>query len=542
MEQRRNERAGGNVRSPRKPADNAKILQQPRRESNPVLLGWEASSLTTTPPRPIKKPVLRASYSQSANGYSHTKGPATPLLRCFLSYLRAPPTWRCFARLRPRSVEAIRVTSHAYQVPHRSYAQLPELAGSVLVMLGNTSSLNKAQKNYVIFILCILFYIVSAVTSLFSLLQLDTVCCANVMTKMGPRSCSGQITRLPPKRTWFDSGGGGDFRKWESCRTMPLVGEFSRVSPVSPRPCIPALHHTHLTSPSLFLKTSMFRAARIPSLTYFSLSLRYLCYDYNLWLSQTIGITSSHSTPSCIGFLRNYSSLYRDAPHLLDLPVLTSTMPDSGEGSEAAAPVGRWEEGVGESLPRALSGGNRRPPSQRMLRVCRCWTAADASTTSPETARTKQYRGETAAYDANSGGTGAAVAERLACLSPTKANRVPSPAGTMLLVGGFSRGSPISPALSPRHGSMTTSITSSALNTSLLRAAQISSLTILNRQNGVTVPLMWACTFSDRLLSALGTGFSSDWLPRGSKPSLLVGLHVGMSFPVVPIGEVCSGV
>ncbi|KAJ8877790.1 hypothetical protein PR048_022246 [Dryococelus australis] len=30
--------------------------------------------------------------------------------------------------------------------------------------------------------------------------------------------------------------GSPDFRKWESCRTMPLVGEFSRGSPVSPTP------------------------------------------------------------------------------------------------------------------------------------------------------------------------------------------------------------------------------------------------------------------------------------------------------------------
>ncbi|KAJ8880205.1 hypothetical protein PR048_016671 [Dryococelus australis] len=41
-----------------------------------------------------------------------------------------------------------------------------------------------------------------------------------------------------------------DFRKWESCRTMPLVGEFSRRSPVSPAPSfrrcsiLPSLH-TH---------------------------------------------------------------------------------------------------------------------------------------------------------------------------------------------------------------------------------------------------------------------------------------------------------
>ncbi|KAJ8894464.1 hypothetical protein PR048_007118 [Dryococelus australis] len=64
-----------------------------------------------------------------------------------------------------------------------------------------------------------------------------------------------------------------------------------------------------------------------------------------------------------------------------------------------------------------------------------------------------------------------AVAERLARSPPTKANRVQSPAGslldfcrwescrTLLLVGGFSRGSPVSPALSFRRRYVLTSIT-----------------------------------------------------------------------------------
>ncbi|KAJ8866508.1 hypothetical protein PR048_032351 [Dryococelus australis] len=44
---------------------------------------------------------------------------------------------------------------------------------------------------------------------------------------------------------------------WESCRTMPLVGGvFSWISR-SPRPCIPALLHTRLASPSSALKTSL---------------------------------------------------------------------------------------------------------------------------------------------------------------------------------------------------------------------------------------------------------------------------------------------
>ncbi|KAJ8871509.1 hypothetical protein PR048_027831 [Dryococelus australis] len=47
-----------------------------------------------------------------------------------------------------------------------------------------------------------------------------------------------------------------DFRKWESCHTMPLVGGFSLRPPVSLDPCIPALLHSHLISLSSALKTS----------------------------------------------------------------------------------------------------------------------------------------------------------------------------------------------------------------------------------------------------------------------------------------------
>ncbi|KAJ8875323.1 hypothetical protein PR048_023218 [Dryococelus australis] len=83
----------------------------------------------------------------------------------------------------------------------------------------------------------------------------------------------------------------------------------------------------------------------------------------------------------------------------------------------------------------------------------------------------------------------ATVTERLACSPPTKANRVQSPLGplpdfriwescrTMPLVGGVSRGSPVSPTLSFRRSYILTLISLSALKPSLLRAVKISSLT-----------------------------------------------------------------
>ncbi|KAJ8871627.1 hypothetical protein PR048_027954 [Dryococelus australis] len=46
-----------------------------------------------------------------------------------------------------------------------------------------------------------------------------------------------------------------DIRTWESCWTMQLVGGLSSRISCFPRPCIPALLHTHLASPSSALET-----------------------------------------------------------------------------------------------------------------------------------------------------------------------------------------------------------------------------------------------------------------------------------------------
>ncbi|KAJ8882364.1 hypothetical protein PR048_014168 [Dryococelus australis] len=54
-----------------------------------------------------------------------------------------------------------------------------------------------------------------------------------------------------------------DFRLRKSCQTMPLVSGFPRVSIVYPLPFIPAVLHTHLTSPSLALKSSFLGARRL---------------------------------------------------------------------------------------------------------------------------------------------------------------------------------------------------------------------------------------------------------------------------------------
>ncbi|KAJ8875040.1 hypothetical protein PR048_022930 [Dryococelus australis] len=62
----------------------------------------------------------------------------------------------------------------------------------------------------------------------------------------------------------FPAGSLPVFHMWGPCRTMPLVGGFSRGSPVSLRPFVTALLHTHRASSSSALKSSL---AQTSSLT-----------------------------------------------------------------------------------------------------------------------------------------------------------------------------------------------------------------------------------------------------------------------------------
>ncbi|KAJ8869169.1 hypothetical protein PR048_030739 [Dryococelus australis] len=74
----------------------------------------------------------------------------------------------------------------------------------------------------------------------------------------------------PVSSDWvrFPSGSLPDIRTWESYRTMPLVGGFSRGSPAPSRSCIPARLPAHFTLPSYSLDTSMLRAAQIAPLRF----------------------------------------------------------------------------------------------------------------------------------------------------------------------------------------------------------------------------------------------------------------------------------
>ncbi|KAJ8877237.1 hypothetical protein PR048_021691 [Dryococelus australis] len=87
-------------------------------------------------------------------------------------------------------------------------------------------------------------------------------------SQLGGAMVAERLARSPPTKAnrAQSPAGSPDFRKWESCRTMPLVGGFSRGSP-PPRHSSAAPYS--LQSPTSALKTSLLRAAQ-SSLTHFS--------------------------------------------------------------------------------------------------------------------------------------------------------------------------------------------------------------------------------------------------------------------------------
>ncbi|KAJ8872517.1 hypothetical protein PR048_026123 [Dryococelus australis] len=78
-----------------------------------------------------------------------------------------------------------------------------------------------------------------------------------------------RVARSPPTKAnrVQSPAGSPDFRKWESCRKMTLVGGFSQGSPVSPIPPASGAAPCSLQSLSSALKNSLLSAAQISSLT-----------------------------------------------------------------------------------------------------------------------------------------------------------------------------------------------------------------------------------------------------------------------------------
>ncbi|KAJ8883873.1 hypothetical protein PR048_015728 [Dryococelus australis] len=99
------------------------------------------------------------------------------------------------------------------------------------------------------------------------------------------------------KANWVQSPAGSpDFRKWEPCRTMPLVSGYSRGSPASP-PLHSGTAPYSLQSPSSALKTSLLRAPQISSLTVGTNSNSFMSMFECVYILQHSKYTSSDTKP-----------------------------------------------------------------------------------------------------------------------------------------------------------------------------------------------------------------------------------------------------
>ncbi|KAJ8877888.1 hypothetical protein PR048_022347 [Dryococelus australis] len=220
-----------------------------------------------------------------------------------------------------------------------------------------------------------------------------------------------RLARSPPTNAnrAQSPAGSPDFSKWESCQAIPLVSGFSRGSPASPLPS-QFRHHHIFTSITLIVSEVLDPVHLPPGRT-----------SFNLQPGHSRIFASGEHAGRCrwlAGFLR-------------DLPFTPRFHSGTASGFWGSRDKGQWLTGTGFQ-------DGRRPESG-----------------APRTSALGQLVGST-------------VAERLARSPPTKANGVQSPAGspdsrkwesgrTMLLVGGSSRGSPISDAPSFRCRSIFTS-------------------------------------------------------------------------------------
>ncbi|KAJ8865711.1 hypothetical protein PR048_033231 [Dryococelus australis] len=92
-----------------------------------------------------------------------------------------------------------------------------------------------------------------------------------------------------------------EFRMWESCRTMPLVGGFSRDLPFPP-PLHSGAAPYSPQSPSSALKTSLLRAAQISSLTHsYPTKIRQHWHGSNVFRVHTINTYQNITQPIKIG-------------------------------------------------------------------------------------------------------------------------------------------------------------------------------------------------------------------------------------------------
>ncbi|KAJ8870467.1 hypothetical protein PR048_029489 [Dryococelus australis] len=216
-----------------------------------------------------------------------------------------------------------------------------------------------------------------------------------------------------------------DFRSWESCLTMQLVGGFSRGYPFSPRPC------SNLISPSSAPKTPPTR--RLNGFAEIHVSEKGRGFTS---MQQPMEKRRRLSIETSIVIFWDHHSL-----HLIQMKCKVDCSRQKGSYS--------WKAQFSAYRSRRLCFTTLNPFRPTLIYGFNCCI-------------------------------GATVAERLACSPPTKAIRVQSPAGslrifacgnrarTMPLVGGFSRGSPVSPPLHSGAAPYSPQSPSSDLKTSMM--------------------------------------------------------------------------
>ncbi|KAJ8880844.1 hypothetical protein PR048_017316 [Dryococelus australis] len=242
---------------------------------------------------------------------------------------------------------------------------------------------------------------------------------------------------LPTKENRVQSPAGllPDFSKWETCRTMPLVGGFSWGSPAIPalafwRCSIP--HSTFIGSQDLVVQSG-------PNIS--TQNKRHFVVSTKYWdlYSGTVELR---------GFIRDSFHDEIDIKHVyteVDFAIASQLIRHALDYSEPIADLQGKKWGVPYCNAKASL---TLPPSHRQTTG---WEDNNSLQKGLHLPAPEEPFVNTRHLEASFRVDGDAVAERLACSPPTRTNRIQSPTGALT---DFRMGSPVSPALSFRHCSV----------------------------------------------------------------------------------------
>ncbi|KAJ8885901.1 hypothetical protein PR048_012107 [Dryococelus australis] len=260
-----------------------------------------------------------------------------------------------------------------------------------------------------------------------------------------------------------------------------------------PRPCIPALLHAHLVSPSLALRTLMLRATEISPLhsttgNYIDISLDKQRYGRSVRRSQAPGRNRYDVDPLACRINCNVCGRKLKLwPRRVYNPELGSAASCLRARGQQLAIILRLRDIAAGAERRTSSTARRISTTHARHAAAKSHVHASRRAKKKKNAETWHFRNRdvvrVAAYDVISSTNHASchggfefqlrfdISHRVACSPPSKAIRVPIPGRvtpdfrrrescrTVTLAGGFSRGSPVSCAFSFQTCSMLTSIT-----------------------------------------------------------------------------------